>query len=52
MLTRKRIRDILQNHGLTKHQMDAIAAYCDSVQTELTEEDVQAMALFFKYHLR
>ena len=48
MITRKRIREILADHALTKQQMDAIAAYCDSVQTELTEAQVHKIAAAFK----
>lgn len=48
MLTRKRIREILTEHALTKQQMDAIAAYCDTVQTELTEAQVHKIAKAMK----
>jgi hypothetical protein len=48
MLTRKRIREILAEHGLTPDQLDAIAAYCDSVQTELTEAQVHKIAKAMK----
>lgn len=44
MLTRKRIREILEEQGLTPNQIDDVAAYCDTVQTELTEQDVQDIA--------
>ena len=44
MITRKRIRELLSEHGLTPDQLDAIAAYCDSVQIELTEQDVHDIA--------
>lgn len=44
MITRKRIREILAEHDLTIDQLDAIAAYCDSVQTELTEAQVHKIA--------
>ena len=44
MLTRKRIRELLREHALTKQQLDDIAAYCDTVQTELTEQDVHDIA--------
>jgi len=44
MITRQRIRELLSEHGLTVDQLDAIAAYCDSVQTELTEQDVHDLA--------
>ena len=44
MITRKRIREILAEHGLTPDQLDALAAYCDSVQTELTEAQVHDIA--------
>ena len=44
MLTRKRIRTLLGEHALTEQQMDALAAYCDSVQTELTEAQVHKIA--------
>ena len=44
MITRMRIREILSEHDLTAEQLDAIAAYCDSVQTELTEQDVHDLA--------
>ena len=44
MLTRKRIREILQEYGLTVSQLSDIAAYFDTVQTELTEQDVRDLA--------
>lgn len=44
MLTRQRIREILQEQGLTPNQIDDVAAYCDTVQTELTEVDVHDIA--------
>ena len=48
MLTRKRIREILEEQGLTPNQIDDVAAYCDIVQTELTEADVIGLANQFK----
>ena len=48
MLTRKRIRELLDKHALTKQQLDAIAAYCYSVQTELTEAQVHKIAKAMK----
>lgn len=48
MLTRKRIREILEEQGLTPNQIDDVAAYCDTVQTELTEVDVIGLANQFK----
>lgn len=48
MLTRKRIREILEEQGLTPNQIDDVAAYCDTVQTELTEADVIGLANQFK----
>lgn len=44
MVTRKRIREILAKHDLTHDQLDAIAAYCDTVQDELTEAQVHELA--------
>lgn len=44
MITRQRIRELLLEHGLTHDQLDAIAAYCDTVQDELTEQDVHDIA--------
>ena len=52
MLTMNRIREILAQHGLKPHEVDDIARYCETVQCEITEDEVQALALFFKYHLR
>ena len=48
MITRQRIRELLSEHGLTQAQLDAIAAYCDSVQTELTEAQVHKIAKAMK----
>ena len=44
MVTRQRIRELLREHALTKQQLDDIAAYCDTVQTELTEAQVHKIA--------
>lgn len=44
MLTRQRIREILEEQGLTPNQFDDVAAYFDTVQTELTEQDVRDIA--------
>ena len=44
MITRHRIRELLLEHGLTHDQLDAIAAYCDTVQDELTEQAVHDIA--------
>ena len=44
MLTRQRIREILQEYGLTVSQLSDVAAYFDTVQTELTEQDVRDFA--------
>lgn len=44
MLTRQRIREILQEYGLTVSQLSDVAAYFDTVQTELTEQDVREIA--------
>lgn len=44
MLTRKRIREILEEQGLTPNQIDDVAAYCANVQTELTEQYVHDIA--------
>ena len=38
----------MYEHGLTHEQLDAIAAYCDSVQDELTEQDVHDIAIKLK----
>lgn len=48
MITRHRIRELLLEHDLTPDQLDAIAAYCDSVQTELTEAQVHKIAKAMK----
>jgi len=44
MITRQRIRELLSENDLTHDQLDAIAAYCYSVQDELTEQDVHDIA--------
>lgn len=44
MLTRQRIREILQEYGFTVSQLSDVAAYFDTVQTELTEQDVREIA--------
>lgn len=44
MLTRQRIREILREYGLTVNQLSDVAAYFDTVQTELTEQDVRDFA--------
>lgn len=44
MLTNLRIREILKEQGLTPNQIDDVAAYCDTVQPELTEQDVHDIA--------
>lgn len=44
MLTRQRIREILQEYGLTVSQIGDVAAYFDTVQTELNEQDVRDIA--------
>ena len=44
MLTMKRIREILSQNGLAPHEVDDIARYCETVQCEITEEDVKALA--------
>ena len=44
MITRQRIREILQEYGLTVNQLSDVAAYFDTVQTELTEQDVRDFA--------
>lgn len=44
MLTRQRIREILQEYGLSVSQLSDVAAYFDTVQTELTEQDVRDFA--------
>ena len=44
MLTRQRIREILQEYVLSVNQLSDVAAYFDTVQTELTEQDVRDFA--------
>lgn len=44
MLTNLRIREILHEHGLDQNQLDDVAAYCYTVQPELTEQDVHDIA--------
>lgn len=44
MITRQRIREILQEYGLTVNQLSDVAAYFGTVQTELTEQDVRDFA--------
>ena len=48
MLTRQRIREILQEYGLSVSQLSDVAAYFDTVQTELTEQDVRDFAEIIK----
>ena len=48
MITRKRIRELLREHALNQQQLDAIAAYCDSVQYELAEQDVHDIVIKLK----
>ena len=50
MLTRQRIREILQEYGLTINQLSDVAAYFDTVQTELTEQDVRDFAELIKHN--
>lgn len=50
MLTRQRIREILQEYGLTVSQLSDVAAYFDTVQTELTEQDVRDFAELIKHN--
>ena len=49
MLTRQRIREILQEYALTVSQLSDVAAYFDTVQTELTEQDVRDFAELLKH---
>lgn len=44
MITRQRIREILHEYGLSVSQLSDVAAYFDTVQTELTEQDVRDLA--------
>lgn len=46
MITMKRIREILAQHGLKPHEVDDIARYCETVQCEITEDEVHFLALF------
>lgn len=48
MLTMQRIREILVECGLTASEIDDVSAYCDTVQTELTEQDVRDIATKLK----
>ena len=50
MLTRPRIREILQEYGLSVSQLSDVAAYFDTVQTELTEKDVRDFAELLKHN--
>ena len=50
MLTRQRIREILQEYGLSVNQLSDVAAYFDTVQTELTEQDVRDFAELLKHN--
>lgn len=44
MLTNLRIREILHENGLDQNQLDDVAAYCYTVQPEMTEQDVHDIA--------